>query len=55
LEKLDTLAEESEHFGEEVRELAFGKRRSIYRILFAIRGDQVHVFTIRHGARDALQ
>src|SRR3954470_16794795 len=37
--------------GEEVRTLLHGKRHSKYRILFAIRGDVVHVLTVRHSAR----
>ena len=37
-----------------IRELNFGKRGDIYRILFEIRGDVVYVLRIRHGAQDAL-
>ncbi|HLN31399.1 MAG TPA: type II toxin-antitoxin system RelE/ParE family toxin [Gemmataceae bacterium] len=63
LQKLDTLrdhpercplAPESEHFHEQVREMTYGKRRGVFRILFAIRVDIVHVFTIRHSARESL-
>jgi plasmid stabilization system protein ParE len=48
------LAPESEAFGEEVRQLLYGKRRGVYRILFAIRGDVITIFSIRHSARQRL-
>jgi plasmid stabilization system protein ParE len=41
--------------GEEVRVLLFGRRPGVYRILFAIRGDVVHVLTVRHSARRGLR
>ncbi|MDR3633991.1 MAG: type II toxin-antitoxin system RelE/ParE family toxin [Isosphaeraceae bacterium] len=41
-------------FGEEVRVLLHGKRHGKHRILFAIRGDTVHVLTVRHSARRSL-
>ena len=39
-------------FGEPVRELLYGKRPSIYRILFTMREDVVVVLTIKHASRD---
>ena len=45
------VAPEAEGFSEEVRQLLYGKRRGIYRILFLIRGHTVHVIGVRHGAR----
>jgi plasmid stabilization system protein ParE len=45
------LAPESEHFDEEIRQLPYGKRPNVYRILFVIRGDTVHVLHVRHGSR----
>jgi plasmid stabilization system protein ParE len=45
---------DSEAYGEEVRVLLHGKRHRKYRILFAIRGNVVHVLTIRHSARQSL-
>jgi plasmid stabilization system protein ParE len=45
---------DSETYGEEVRVLLYGKRHGKYRILFAIRGDTVHVLTVRHSARQSL-
>jgi plasmid stabilization system protein ParE len=45
---------DSEVYGEEVRVLLHGKRRGVYRVLFAIRGDTVHVLTVRHSAQRSL-
>jgi plasmid stabilization system protein ParE len=45
-----SLAPESEVFPEEIRQLLYGKRQNVYRILFAIRGDVIHILRIRHGA-----
>ena|SRR5688572_16982711 len=44
------LAPEAQLLGREIRQLLFGKRRGIYRILFEIRDDEVVVLRIRHGA-----
>ena len=49
------LAPESEAAGREIRQLLYGKRNSIYRILFEVRGDTVYVLHIRHGARRTLE
>lgn len=48
------LIPENDAFDVEVRQLLFGKRRSVYRIIFVIRDETVHVITVRHGARDLL-
>jgi plasmid stabilization system protein ParE len=48
------LAPESAAFGEELRQLLYGKRGGVYRILFAIRGEVISVFSIRHSARGFL-
>ncbi|HWT80711.1 MAG TPA: type II toxin-antitoxin system RelE/ParE family toxin [Candidatus Methylomirabilis sp.] len=45
---------DSDAFGEEVRVLLYGKRQGKYRILFSIRGDTVHVLTVRHAARRSI-
>lgn len=45
---------DSEAYGEEVRMLLYGKRREKYRVLFAIRGETVHILTIRHAAQQSL-
>jgi plasmid stabilization system protein ParE len=46
-----SLAPESDEMKEEIRQLLYGKRRNVYRILFRIRGDLVTVLYIRHAAR----
>ena len=48
------LAEEAKDFGIEVRELLFGRRPGMYRILFQIKGQVVQILRIRHCARDDL-
>jgi plasmid stabilization system protein ParE len=45
---------DSEAYGEEVRVLLHGRRHRKYRILFAVRGNIVHVLTLRHSARQSL-
>lgn len=47
-------APEDPFFEEEIRQLLYGKRRGVYRILFTIRKNEVHVLHVRHSARDAL-
>ncbi len=47
------IAPESEKVGFQVRQIHYGKRTGIYRILFRILEDagEVHVLAVRHGAR----
>lgn len=49
------LAEEAERLGLLLRQLLFGKRRGVYRILFTIDGDIVNIHHIRHAARNWLE
>jgi plasmid stabilization system protein ParE len=49
------LAPESEWFSAEIRQLLYGKRRGVYRILFEVRGDTVHVLRVRHSAQALLE
>lgn len=44
------LARESGEFDEPIRQLLYGKRPHIYRVLFIIRGERVYVLHVRHGA-----
>jgi plasmid stabilization system protein ParE len=46
-----SLAPENERFPFEVRQLLYGRRTHIYRILFTIEQDTVYVLHIRHGRR----
>jgi len=48
------LAPENGHFAEEIRQLLYGARRDVFRILFTIQVDTVHVLHIRHGAQQYL-
>jgi plasmid stabilization system protein ParE len=48
------LAAEAADLGIEIRELLFGKRRNIYRILFVVQSNRVKVLRIRHSLRDWL-
>ncbi len=49
------LAPENEQFEEEIRQLLYGRRRGVYRLLFTIEGDTVSVLYIRHSAQDVLR
>jgi plasmid stabilization system protein ParE len=50
------LAPESDDLGREVRQLLYGQRRGIYRILFSVvEPDLIRIWRIRHGARATLQ
>ncbi len=46
-----SLAPETAHFPFEVRQLFYGSKPNLYRILFTIEGDTVNVLHIRHGRR----
>jgi toxin ParE1/3/4 len=48
------LADEAAEVGIELREMLFGKRSGIWRILFTVQGDSVNVLHIRHAARERL-
>jgi plasmid stabilization system protein ParE len=45
------LASEAEKLGIPLRQLLFGKRRGVYRILFTVEGRIVRIHSIRHAAR----
>ena len=45
------LAPENGQFSFEVRQLLYGRKPHVYRILFTIEGDRVKVLHIRHGRR----
>lgn len=48
------LAPEAEWCDCEIRQLLYGKKRGVYRILFEVRGKTVHVLRVRHAARKLL-
>jgi plasmid stabilization system protein ParE len=49
------LAPESDWFGAEIRQLLYGRRRGVYRILFEIRGNKVVILRVRHSAQALLE
>jgi plasmid stabilization system protein ParE len=38
-----------------IRQLLYGEGRSIYRILFRVKGESVEILTIRHGHRRPIE
>lgn len=46
------LAAENSLGGEEIRQLLFGKRHSVFRALFTVSGDEVRVLHIRRATMD---
>jgi plasmid stabilization system protein ParE len=49
------LAPENEHFPQEIRQLLYGPRHDVYRILFTIQNDTVYVLHVRHSAQQYLE
>lgn len=49
------VAPENDVFEREIRQLLYGRRNRIYRILFTIDADTVHVLHIRHGSQRWLE
>ena len=45
------LAPENKEFPFEVRQLLYGRKPHVYRVLFTIEGDTVVILHIRHGRR----
>jgi plasmid stabilization system protein ParE len=45
------FAEETKMFPFEVRELLYGRKPHVYRILFTIDGNTVYILHVRHGRR----
>ena len=51
LPKRCPIAPESRNLDREVRQLLYGRRRQMYRLLYEIRGETVFVLRLRHAAR----
>jgi toxin ParE1/3/4 len=54
------VAPESQDFGKELRQVFYGRRTGVYRIIFRVYGESpgdgvVRVICVRHGARDRLK
>ena len=48
------LAHEAADLSIELREMLFGRKRHVYRILFTIDGQTVNIHRVRHSAQDRL-
>jgi plasmid stabilization system protein ParE len=48
------LADDAADLGIDLRELLYGRKRNVYRILFTIDGRTVNVHRVRHAAQDRL-
>ena len=49
------LARESDAFEDPVRQILYGKRSGVYRVMFHIVGDTVQVIHVRHSALDEVR
>jgi hypothetical protein len=54
-ERHPVAEEESEQFGLTLRQMLYGRRRGVYRILFSIEGDVVYLHYIRHSAQGPIE
>lgn len=48
------LADEAADLGWDLRELLYGRRQNLYRILFICDGQTVNILRVRHAAQDRL-
>ena len=48
-------APENDAFEEEIRQLLFSRHSSVYRVLFTINDNEVHILHVRHGARNFIE
>jgi plasmid stabilization system protein ParE len=49
------VAAENDDFPIEIRELLYGRRPNVYRIVFTVRDDVVSVLFVHHASRDELR
>jgi plasmid stabilization system protein ParE len=47
-------ADEAADLGVDLRQLLYGRRRNVYRVLFTIEGQTVNILRVRHAAQDQL-
>lgn len=47
--------DESERFGFIMRQMLYGRRRGVYRILFSVEGDLVILHSVRHSSRGPIE
>jgi plasmid stabilization system protein ParE len=48
-----SIAPEAAQVGREIRQFLFGRRRSLWRVLFIIEGAEIRVLQVRRASRDA--
>ena len=54
-ERYPIAEDESEQLGVQLRQMLYGRRRGVYRILFSIEGDTVTLHYVRHSARGPIE
>jgi hypothetical protein len=54
-ERHPVAEEDSQRVGRILREMLYGRRRGVYRILFSIEGETVTLHSIRHSARGPIE
>jgi len=54
-ERHPVAEEESEHLGVAFRQMLYGKRRNVYRLLFSVQDDVVTLHYIRHASRGPIE
>lgn len=54
-ERHPVAEEESERFGVTIRQMLYGRRRGVYRILYAVENDTVSLLFVRHSARGPIE
>jgi plasmid stabilization system protein ParE len=47
-------ADEAADLGVDLRQLLYGRRRQVHRVLFTIEGQTVNILRVRHAAQDRL-
>lgn len=47
--------EESELLGMTIRQMAYGRRREVYRVLYSIQAETVYLHYVRHSARGPVE
>jgi plasmid stabilization system protein ParE len=48
------VSPESRHIGRDIRQLLYGRCGGMYRALFVVQDDEVHVLHIRHAAQNTM-
>ena len=54
-ERHPVAVEESEQFGISLRQMLYGRRGGVYRILFSIDGETVYLQYVRHSAQGPIE